>query len=352
MSQPLLSIRRLAKSYDGVQILHDLSLDVAPGEFVALLGPSGCGKTTLLRCIGGFVAPDSGRLEVDGVDIVAEPPYRRPVNTVFQNYALFPHMTVLDNVAYGPRRRVIAVRQARQEALQALGLVGLEAMGDRLPRQLSGGQQQRAALARAVVNRPKLLLLDEPLSALDLKLRKRMQVELKELQHSLGIAFIFVTHDQDEALAMADKIVVMNAGRIEQVGTGETLYRTPATRFVADFIGEANLIACAVQADGSLRPRIGNLALPGGPRDANQRHLAVLRPEQIEVIDERSPSGLSLAVGEVEDCIRTGSHTRLRARVGDDVLNVLRLGSEMPLLRRGDSVTLGFRPEQLHVIAE
>jgi spermidine/putrescine transport system ATP-binding protein len=352
MPQPLLSIQRLAKSYDGVQILHDLSLDVAPGEFVALLGPSGCGKTTLLRCIGGFVAPDAGRLEVDGVDIAGEPPYRRPVNTVFQNYALFPHMNVLDNVAYGPRRRGVAAAQARQEAMQALGLVGLEAMADRLPRQLSGGQQQRAALARAVVNRPKLLLLDEPLSALDLKLRKRMQVELKELQHSLGIAFIFVTHDQEEALAMADKIVVMNGGRIEQVGPGETLYRAPATRFVADFIGEANLIECALQSDGSLRPRIGSLALPGGPREPNKRHVAVLRPEQIELVDERSPAGLSMVVGQVEDCIRTGSHTRLRARVGDDVLTMLRLGSEIPELRRGDSVRLGFRVEQLHVISE
>jgi len=352
MSRPLLSIRRLAKSYDGVQILHDLSLDVAPGEFVALLGPSGCGKTTLLRCIGGFVAPDGGALEVDGVDITAEPPYRRPVNTVFQNYALFPHMTVCDNVAYGPRRRGVAAAQARQEALQALGLVGLEAMADRLPRQLSGGQQQRAALARAVVNRPKLLLLDEPLSALDLKLRKRMQIELKELQHSLGIAFIFVTHDQEEALAMADRIVVMNGGRIEQVGPGETLYRAPATRFVADFIGEANLIDCALQPDGSLLPRIGSLALPRAQRESGKRHVAVLRPEQIELVDERSPGGLSTVVGRVEDCIRTGSHTRLRARVGDDVLTVLRLGSEMPALRRGDSVTLGFRLEHLHVIAE
>jgi len=352
MSPALLSVRKLAKSYDGVQILHELSLDVAPGEFVALLGPSGCGKTTLLRCIGGFVSADAGSIEVDGVDIATEPPYRRPINTVFQNYALFPHMSVLDNVAYGPRRRGVGAAEARRDATQALGLVGLEALADRAPRQLSGGQQQRAALARAVVNRPKLLLLDEPLSALDLKLRKRMQIELKELQHSLGIAFIFVTHDQDEALAMADRVVVMNGGRIEQMGPGETLYRAPATRFVADFIGEANLIDCTLQPDGSLQPRVGHLALPPAGRDSARKHVAVLRPEQIELVGEGGTHGLSTAVGRVEDCIRTGSHTRLRARVGDDMVTMLRFGSEIPALQRGDSVTLGFRLDNLHVIVE
>jgi spermidine/putrescine transport system ATP-binding protein len=244
------------------------------------------------------------------------------------------------------------VAQARQEATQALSLVGLEGLADRLPRQLSGGQQQRAALARAVVNRPKLLLLDEPLSALDLKLRKRMQLELKELQHSLGIAFIFVTHDQDEALTMADRIVVMNSGRIEQVGSGETLYRAPATRFVADFIGEPNLIECDLQPDGSLRPRIGTLALEGSGFDRNKRHVAVLRPEQVELVGDGSPPGLSTAVCRVEDCIRTGSHIRLRARVGSDIMTMLRFGFEIPDFRRGDSVTLGFRLEHLHVIAE
>ncbi len=352
MPQALLSVRQLAKSYDGLQVLHQVSLDVAAGEFVALLGPSGCGKTTLLRCIGGFEQPDGGSIEIEGVDIAGEPPYRRPVNTVFQSYALFPHMSVLDNVAYGPRRRGVAKAQAQQEALQALALVGLQAMADRAPHQLSGGQQQRAALARAVVNRPKLLLLDEPLSALDLKLRKRMQIELKELQHSLGIAFIFVTHDQEEALTMADRVVVMNAGRIEQMGTGEALYRAPATRFVADFIGETNLIDCTLQADGSLRPGIGSLALTGTDRDRAGHYVAVLRPEQIELIGERGGEGLSTFTAVVEDCVRIGSHIRLRVRVGNDMLTVLRFGAEMPDLRRGDSVALGFRPEHLHVIAE
>jgi spermidine/putrescine transport system ATP-binding protein len=352
MSRALLSIRHLRKSYGGSQALHDLSLDVAGGEFVALLGPSGCGKTTLLRCIGGFIAPDSGSLLIDGVDLVAQPAYRRPINTVFQNYALFPHLNVLDNVAYGPRRHGIALAQAREEARHSLSLVGLDGLADRLPRQLSGGQQQRAALARAVVNRPKLLLLDEPLSALDPKLRKRMQLELKELQHSLGIAFIFVTHDQEEALTMADRIAVMNNGRIEQVGSGETLYRAPATRFVADFIGESNLIECDRQPDGSLRPRVGTLALQGSAFDQNKRHVAVLRPEQVELVGDSTPPGLSTAVCCVEDCIRTGSHTWLRARVGNDILTMLRFGFETFPFQRGDNVTLGFRLEHLHVIAE
>ena len=352
MSRVLLSIRHLRKSYGSFQALHDLSLDVASGEFVALLGPSGCGKTTLLRCIGGFVAPDAGSLLIDGVDLVAQPAYRRPINTVFQNYALFPHLNVLDNVAYGPRRHGVALAQAREEARHSLSLVGLDGLADRMPRQLSGGQQQRAALARAVVNRPKLLLLDEPLSALDPKLRKRMQLELKELQHSLGIAFIFVTHDQEEALTMADRIAVMNNGRIEQVGSGETLYRAPATRFVADFIGESNLIECDRQPDGSLRPHIGTLALQGRTFEQNKRHVAVLRPEQVELVGDSTPPGLSTVVCRIEDCIRTGSHTWLRARVGNDILTMLRFGFEAFPFQRGDSVTLGFRLEHLHVIAE
>jgi spermidine/putrescine transport system ATP-binding protein len=352
MSRVLLSIRHMRKSYGSFQALHDLSLDVASGEFVALLGPSGCGKTTLLRCIGGFIAPDSGSLLIDGVDLVAQPAYRRPINTVFQNYALFPHLNVLDNVAYGPRRHGVALAQAREEARHSLSLVGLDGLADRLPRQLSGGQQQRAALARAVVNHPKLLLLDEPLSALDPKLRKRMQLELKELQHSLGIAFIFVTHDQEEALTMADRIAVMNDGRIEQVGSGETLYRAPATRFVADFIGESNLIECDRQPDGSLRPRIGTLALQGSAFEQNKRHVAVLRPEQVELVGDSTPPGLSTVVCRIEDCIRTGSHTWLRARVGNDILTMLRFGFEAFPFQRGDSVTLGFRLEHLHVIAE
>ncbi len=352
MSPPLLSVRRLTKSYAGFRALHDVSLEVARGEFVALLGPSGCGKTTLLRCIAGFVTPEGGSLSIDGVDIASQPPHRRPVNTVFQNYALFPHLSVLDNVAYGPRRHGLGVAQARREARQALGLVGLEGLADRLPRQLSGGQQQRAALARAVVNRPKLLLLDEPLSALDLKLRKRMQLELKDLQHKLGIAFIFVTHDQDEALTMADRIAVMNSGRIEQEGTGEALYRAPATRFVADFIGESNLIDCDVEPYGRLRPRLGTLALAGSGFDREKRHVAVLRPEQLELVGDAAPPGLSTVACVVEDCIRTGSYTRLRARAGPDVLTMLHVGLETPRLQRGDAVTLGFRPEHLHVIAE
>ncbi len=215
---PLLSIAGITKRFGSQEALKAVSLDIAEGEFVALLGPSGCGKTTLLRCIAGFLAPDEGSIAIGGEDVTRLPPYRRPLNTVFQNYALFPHMNVRENVAYGPRRHGASRAEAAARAAEALSLVGLDGFAERYPRQLSGGQQQRVALARAIVNRPRLLLLDEPLSALDLKLRKRMQLELKHLQERLGIAFVFVTHDQEEAMTVADRLVVMDAGRIEQVG--------------------------------------------------------------------------------------------------------------------------------------
>ena len=229
----LLELQGITKRFGDFEALRDISLEIQQGEFVALLGPSGCGKTTLLRLVAGFLSPEAGVVRIDGVDITGLPPYRRPLNTVFQNYALFPHLSVVENVAYGPRRKGMAKRTALLEAENTLSLVGLDGFSARFPRELSGGQQQRVALARAIVNKPKILLLDEPLSALDLKLRKRMQVELKQLQEKLGITFVFVTHDQEEAMSMADRIVVMNAGRIEQIGLGDEIYQRPATRFLS-----------------------------------------------------------------------------------------------------------------------
>jgi spermidine/putrescine transport system ATP-binding protein len=255
-------IDHLVKRYAATTALAGVSLTISSGEFIALLGPSGCGKTTLLRAIAGFVEPTSGRIEISGKSMSGVPPHLRPVNTVFQQYALFPHMSVADNVAFGPRRKRLPRAEQNRRVAEALGMVGLGAFGARYPRELSGGEQQRVALARALVNRPEVLLLDEPLGALDLKLRKRMQVELKRLHRQLGMTFLFVTHDQEEALAMADRIAVMSQGEIVQIGSGADIYRNPASRYVADFIGEANLIVCTVAAGGVLRLRPDGPPLP------------------------------------------------------------------------------------------
>lgn len=263
--------------------LDGVDLSVGANEFVTLLGPSGCGKTTLLRSISGFEALDSGRMLLDGTDLTALPPFRRPVNTVFQSYALFGHMTVARNVGYA--LEVARIGRAEREArvTEALEKVGLAGLGARRPSQLSGGQRQRVALARAIIAKPRLLLLDEPLSALDRNLRQQMQLELKTLQHSLGIAFIFVTHDQEEALTMSDRIVVMRAGRIEQIGTPREIYRHPKNRFVAEFIGETNLFPVTVDRveGGEARARTAEgmeLRLPGANRRVGEQVTAILRP--------------------------------------------------------------------------
>src|ERR1700751_4218421 len=239
----------LTKRFDDVVAVDDISLDIDRGHFFALLGPSGCGKTTTLRMIGGFEEPTEGRIELGGVDVARLPPYKRDVNTVFQSYALFPHLTIFENVAFGLRRRGGKSGELRRRVGEALELVGLAGLERRKPRQLSGGQQQRIALARALVNRPRVLLLDEPLGALDLKLRKEMQLELKRIQHEVGITFVHVTHDQEEAMTMADRIVIMNGGRIEQLGMPSELYERPRTAFVAGFLGVSNLLEGSVVGD-------------------------------------------------------------------------------------------------------
>ena len=353
MRSPLLHVAGLSKRFGGQAALTDVSLDVEQGEFVALLGPSGCGKTTLLRCIAGFHLADSGALRIAGEDVTHLPPYRRPLNTVFQNYALFPHMSVAENVAYGPRRQGASRAEAATRAREALDLVGLSGFADRLPRHLSGGQQQRVALARAIVNKPKLLLLDEPLSALDYKLRKRVQTELKQLQAKLGIAFVFVTHDQEEAMSMADRIVVMNAGRVEQVGLGQDIYRRPATRFVADFIGEANFLPCATDTSGRALLALGGQTVPLAPQTPGGSPVAVLRPEQIRLLEGAdAPAGHLAATAIVTDIVHVGSHAMVTLACGETQL-VSRLGGTLPAgLVRGASVRIGIDPADLHVIAE
>jgi spermidine/putrescine transport system ATP-binding protein len=243
----------LTKRFDDVVAVDDISLDIDRGQFFALLGPSGCGKTTTLRMIGGFEEPTEGRIELGGSDVAPLPPYKRDVNTVFQSYALFPHLTIFENVAFGLRRRGVKGGDLRTRVVESLELVGLAGLERRKPRQLSGGQQQRIALARALVNRPRVLLLDEPLGALDLKLRKEMQLELKRIQHEVEITFVHVTHDQEEAMTMADRIVIMNGGRIEQLGTPTELYERPRTPFVAGFLGVSNLLEGTVVGDDRIR---------------------------------------------------------------------------------------------------
>jgi len=239
----LIEIRNLAKAFGAVKAVDDVSLDIESGEFITLLGPSGSGKTTVLRLIAGFEQPDAGTIHLSGEDITSLPPFDRNVNTVFQDYALFPHMTVQHNVEYGLRTRKVPKAQRAEQARQAIASVKLEHALDRLPHQLSGGQRQRIALARAMVLRPKVLLLDEPLGALDRQLREEMQVELKNIQRDAGITFVFVTHDQEEAMRMSDRIVIFNEGRVEQIGTPKQVYGSPATRFVAGFLGAANIIS-------------------------------------------------------------------------------------------------------------
>ncbi|VFR78114.1 Putrescine transport ATP-binding protein PotA (TC 3.A.1.11.1) [plant metagenome] len=350
----LLSIDGVRRTFGKHVALDDIRLDVEQGEFIALLGPSGCGKTTLLRAIAGFLSPDAGRIAIDGQDVGALPAHRRPLNTVFQNYALFPHMTVAQNVAYGPRRQGASRREAHERALEALDMVGLRDMGGRHPRQMSGGQQQRVALARAIVNRPKLLLLDEPLSALDLKLRKRMQLELKHLQEKLGIAFIFVTHDQEEAMVMADRIVVMNGGRIEQVGKREEIYLRPRTRFVADFIGEANLLDCRPAGPGILALGPQGVPVPCAPPLPDGKLSAMLRPEHLCLLPEGAPApaGLVSLPGTLREQVSVGSHTTLYVHTEAGPLAVRQMGMPDADLRESAQVTVGFSPSRLHLIAE
>jgi ABC-type Fe3+/spermidine/putrescine transport system ATPase subunit len=262
----VVTLRGVTKRFDDLVAVDELDLDVRDGEFVALLGPSGCGKTTTLRMIAGFEEPTEGEIVIDGAPVVGVPPHRRQVNTVFQQYALFPHMSVLDNVAYGLKQRGMRKRERHAKAAEALSLVHLEGRERSRPNQLSGGQQQRVALARALVLEPKVLLLDEPLGALDQKLRKAMQIELKRLQREVGITFVFVTHDQEEAMAMADRIAVMNEGRVEQLAVPGELYDEPATPFVASFMGDMSVLRGTLAGD--------DVRLEGGGRVPVGRRLA------------------------------------------------------------------------------
>ncbi|MFC3074269.1 ABC transporter ATP-binding protein [Shinella pollutisoli] len=300
-SSPIVALDGVQKRYGAFVALHETDLAIAEGEFVTLLGPSGCGKTTTLRLVGGFEEASAGRIAIAGEDVTERPPYRRPVNTVFQDYALFPHMSVAENIGYGLTVRSGRIGRAERDrrVADALSMVGLDGMAERRPGALSGGQRQRVAMARAIVRRPRVLLLDEPLSALDVKLREGMQVELKRLHRELGITFLMVTHDQTEALALSDRIVVMNQGRIAQIGSPTELYDHPASPYVADFIGAANLLDAQALGGGAFR-------LAGGQTMASRRADAAagrkvslgIRPERLLVASSAGGNALDCTVTE------------------------------------------------------
>ena len=289
MTSPVLEIRHVMKRFGSREVLRDISMDIIRGEFITVLGESGSGKTTLLRLIAGFEKLDQGEIRMDGERLDHLPPYRRQVNTVFQQYALFPHLSVFENVAYGLRVKKIPDADTRARVVRALETVRMESFAPRAPATLSGGQQQRIALARAIVNQPKLLLLDEPLSALDAHLRRQMQGELKSLQRELGITFIFVTHDQEEAMALSDRVALLRHGKLEQIATPQEIYRKPATAYTAQFIGETNLQRCTVTAG------VADWAGIRWPTHAPDGPAAFsLRPEQVRLYKEGNPSGHSV----------------------------------------------------------
>ena len=349
VAQPGIELRKVRKSFGETVAVDEVSLVVGRGEFLTLLGPSGCGKTTTLRMIGGFELPTSGEIAIDGETMNHRPPHRRPVNTVFQNYALFPHLTVAGNVAYGLEMAGVAKAERQRRVADALEMVRLPGVENRRPSELSGGQQQRVALARALVNRPAVLLLDEPLGALDLKLRKAMQVELKQLNRAVGATFVYVTHDQEEALAMSDRIAVMSAGRVLQLGTPEEIYESPRNRFVADFIGQTNLLPVEVVAIEGDRARVrvsGGQILTcrttAGAPVAGPATLAV-RPERLHLRSELGETG-GLAWNHLEgtlaETIYLGTHTQWVVELPDGVSIVVHRQNRGPA-ERGESLGPG-----------
>ena len=347
---PDVRLEHVTKSFDGTLAVDDLSLEIEQGKFFALLGPSGCGKTTTLRMIGGFEEPTAGTITLGGRDVTGLPPYRRDVNTVFQSYALFPHLSVFENVAFGLRRKGIRREQVRGRVGEMLKLIGLGDLGARKPRQLSGGQQQRIALARALVNNPRVLLLDEPLGALDLKLRKQMQLELKRIQNEVGVTFVHVTHDQEEAMTMADTIAVMSRGKVEQLGSPGELYERPQTAFVAGFLGVSNLLHGTAAGDGVVRlDGGGEVRVPPAALDGRSGRVAVgVRPEKIRLGDSE-PNRLA---GRVVETAYVGVSTQYVVETGAGAVQVYVQNAEpgAATAARGQQVTVSFSPDAAFVV--
>ena len=352
----------VVKRFGDSNAVDHISLDVKDGEFFSLLGPSGCGKTTTLRMIGGFEQPTSGLIELQGQDVTWLPSYKRNVNTVFQSYALFPHLTIEENVAFGLRRKKVKDAEVKSRVTDMLKLVELPGFEKRKPNQISGGQAQRVALARALINRPAVLLLDEPLGALDLKLRKQMQVELKRIQREVGITFIYVTHDQEEAMTMSDRIAVMNKGQYEQLGDPESLYERPQTRFVASFLGVSNLLAGTVDgsADSFALIKLADdtrLRVPAGLVDGNTQIEVGIRPEKVRMnrADDPIPAAANQLEGVVSDVSYVGVSTQyIVASRGGIPMTVYEQNVERTnhgsLYHQGDQVRLSWLPEHTFVV--
>jgi spermidine/putrescine transport system ATP-binding protein len=359
---PSVELRSVTKRFDELVAVDDLSLDLGRGEFFTLLGPSGCGKTTTLRMIAGFERPDEGEIRIEDEDVAQLPPHKRPTNTVFQSYALFPHLNVEANVAFGLKRKKVAKDEIAERVRAELERVGLASHAKRKPSQLSGGMQQRVALARALVNLPKVLLLDEPLGALDLKLRKELQVELKRIQREVGITFVYVTHDQEEALTMSDRIAVMNRGRVEQVAPPEDVYNRPATTFVASFIGVSNLMPATVTGGNEVKLDQGQtISTATDGFSTGERCHAVVRPEKLQVELGENGSGPAPDQPRVEGVVASslylGTATQIAVDLGEDVrMTVLVPNADEAERQRlpggGARVALSWEPEHMHLVRE
>jgi spermidine/putrescine transport system ATP-binding protein len=348
-TQTDVSLENVTKRFDDVVAVDDLTLDVPHGSFFALLGPSGCGKTTTLRMIGGFEEPSEGRIALGGDDVTGMPPYRRSVNTVFQSYALFPHLSIFENVAFGLRRKKVALPEVKGRVARMLELVDLAGMEKRKPRQLSGGQQQRVALARALVCEPRVLLLDEPLGALDLKLRRQMQLFLKHLHNDLGFTFVHVTHDQEEAMTMADTIAVMNRGRIEQLGSPRELYEQPRTAFVAGFLGTSNMLRGVVAGPNAVRLDDGSEMRVAAPLPAEGTRAAVgVRPEKVR-LGAGGDNSLSGTVFEVA-YIGVSTQVVVDTPTGRITVYVQNTEARDAEVQPGDPVTVSWSPEATFVV--
>lgn len=335
----VLNLRNINKSFEGKQIIKNVSLDVAKGEFLTMIGPSGCGKTTTLRIIGGFETPDSGEVIFEGRDISNLPPNVRNINTVFQNYALFPHLNVFDNVAFGLRIKKMKEAEIKKKVANALDLVDLAKYGNREIGRLSGGQKQRVAIARALVNEPEIILFDEPLGALDLKLRKRMQVELKNIQQEVGITFIYVTHDQEEALSMSDKIAVMNKGVVEQFGSPQKIYEEPVNAFVANFLGDSNIFP-GIMTDELTVNFLGHDFRCVDRVEAGREVDVMLRPEYLFLTDE------SNLKGEVTNIMFKGNYYDIQVRGENFTIRV----HHPEYVEIGTHVTVDIEPDAIHVM--